>query len=106
MRVQKCYRWYCVISWSFWIITILLAFLSGGPYEVHNLDFYHFVVKLSVVSFTSVLIPVHPVLFVWSLISSIKHKHEADIVFNVCSILVTTILAFFVIAYHAWLVGA
>ena len=106
MCVQKCYIWYCVATWSLWCIAILLAVVTGGPYNVQNASVYQFVLTLSRISFVSALIPVHPILFVICLCYSIKHKYENDTVFNICSILFTSLLAVFVMAFYAFMIGA
>ena len=105
MRIQKCYIGYCAITWLLWITTLVLVPISGGAFDVHNEALYHFVNKLSNISVLISWLPVHPVLFILSLVSSIKNKRKGYIAFNIFSILFTTILAFAILGFHVWLIG-
>ena len=106
MRIQKCYMWYCIATWSVWSLSILLAIAIGGGYNIQNIPLYQFVLTISRISFISTFVPIHPILFIISLCSSIKHKRESHIVFNICSILFTSLLAIFVFAYYAYMIAA
>ena len=105
MRIQKCYMGYCAVTWLLWITTLVLVPISGGAFDVHNEALYHFVNKLSNISVLISWVPVHPVLFILSLVSSIKNKRKGYIAFNILSILFTTILAFAILGFHVWLIG-
>lgn len=105
MRIQKCYIGYCAVTWLLWITTLVLAVISGGAFDVHNEALYHFVFKLSCTSVLLSWIPVHPIFFVFSLISSMKNKRKSYTVFNIFSIVLTTILAFAIIISHVFLTG-
>lgn len=106
MRVQKCYIWYCVATWSVWSISILLAIVTGGGYNIQNIPLYQFVLTISRISLISTLVPIHPILFIISLCSSIKHERKNHVIFNICSILFTSLLAFFVLVYYAYMIAA
>jgi len=105
MRIQKCYIGYCSVTWLLWITTLVLAVISGGAFNIHNEALYYFVNKLSNISVLTSWIPVHPVLFVLSLVSSIKNKQKGYTAFNIASIIFTTILAFVLLVRHVWLIG-
>ena len=106
MRIQKAYIWYCIATWSVWGISILLAIVTGGGYNVQNIPLYQFVLTISLISFISTFVPIHPILFIISLCSSIKHKREGHIIFNICSILSTSLLTVFVWAYYVYMIAA
>jgi len=105
MRIQKSYIWYCGATWLLWVATLMLAAFSGGAFDVHNESLYHFVTKISSVSFLISWIPVHPILFILSIVSSVKNKRHGYTVFNVISIILTTILAISILGCHVWLIG-
>ena len=105
MRIQKCYIGYCAITWLLWITTLILVPISGGAFDVHNEALYYFVNKLSNISVLISWIPIHPIFFILSLISSIKNKRKGFTAFNIVSIILTTILAFAILGNHVWLMG-
>ena len=105
MRVQKTYIGYCIVTWFLWITTFILSIISGNAFEVHYETLYQFTITLSSVSLLISLIPVHPILFIFALISSIKNKRKGYIAFNIFSILLTTVLAATVLGFHVWLIG-
>ena len=105
MRIQKCYIGYCAVTWLLWITTLVLVPISGGAFDVHNEALYYFVNKLSNISVLISWIPIHPILFILSLISSIKNKCTGYTTFNIVSIILTTILAFAILGNHVWLMG-
>lgn len=105
MRIQKCYVGYCAITWLLWIATLGLVPISGGAFDVHNETFYCFVNNLSNISLLISWVPVHPVLFILSLVTSIKNRRKRYIVFNISSIIITTILAISILGNHIWLIG-
>ena len=106
MRIQKCYIWYCIATWSLWGISILLALATGGGYNIQDIALYQFVLTISSIALVSAFIPIHPILFIIALCFSIKHKRWNHIVFNICSILFTSLLAFCVLAHYAYMIGA
>ena len=105
MRIQKCYVGYCAVTWLLWFTTLVLVPISGGAFDVHNEALYYFVNKLSNISVLISWIPIHPILFILSLISSIKNKCTGYTTFNIVSIILTTILAFAILGFHVWLTG-
>ena len=105
MRIQKCYIGYCAVTWLLWIATLVLVLISGGAFDVHNKALYHFVNKLSNISVLLSWLPIHPILFILSLISSIKNKRKGYTSFNIISIGLTTILAIAILGCHVWLIG-
>ena len=106
MRIQKGYVWYCGISWFLWGAIIILTLIACDGYHVHNLSLYRFLPNLSAPILLISLIPVHPILSVISLASSIKHKRNGYLTFNIISMILTPILWLFCLAIHAILVGA
>ncbi len=105
MRIQKYYIWYCAAIWFLWITTIILALLSGSAFNIHNEALYYFVNKLSGVSLLLTWIPIHIFLFIPSIIYSIKNKCKKLTVFNLFSIIITTILSISVLICHVWHIG-
>ena len=105
MRIQKCYIGYCAVTWLLWIITIVLVPVSGSSFDVQNEALYYFVNKLSNISVLISWIPVHPVLFILSLISSIKNKRKGYTVLNIACFIFTALLAFAILGNHVWLIG-
>lgn len=105
MRIQKCYIGYCIATWILWITTLILAAFSGGAFDVHNEALYYIVLGLSSASVLLSWIPIHPVLFIRSLVSSIKNKREGYTSFNIFSIILTTILATAILGCYVWLTG-
>ena len=106
MRIQKCYVWYCGISWFLWGAIIILTAIACAGYHVHHPALYRFLPNLSSPILLISLIPVHPVLSVISLASSIKNKRNGYLTFNIVSMILTPILWLFCLAIHAILVGA
>ena len=106
MRIQKGYVWYCGISWFLWGAIIILTLIACDGYHVLNPMLYRFLPKLSSPLLLISLIPVHPVLSVISLVSSIKNKQNGHITFNIISMILTPILWFVFLSYHAVLMGA
>ena len=106
MRIQKCYVWYCGISWFLWGAIIILTAIACTGYHVHHPAMYRFLPNLSAPILLISLIPVHPVLSVISLVSSIKNNRNGYITFNIISAILTPILWVFFLAYHAVLMGA
>ena len=70
MRIQKCYVWYCGISWFLWGAIIILTLIACAGYHVHHPALYRFLPNLSAPILLISLIPVHPILSVISLASS------------------------------------
>ena len=106
MRIQKGYVWYCGISWFLWGAIIILTAIACAGYHVHHPALYRFLPNLSSPILLISLIPVHPVLSVISLASSIKSKRNGYLTFNIVSMILTPILWLFCLAIHAILVGA
>ena len=103
MRIQKCYVWYCGISWFLWGAIIILTAIACDGYHA---ALYRFLPKLSAPLGIISLIPVHPVLSAISLVSSIKTNQNGYIAFDIISMILTPILWVFFLAYHAVLMGA
>ena len=105
MRIQKCYVGYCAVTWLLWLATLILAAFSGNAFDVHNESLYYVVNKLSSAALLLSWLPIHPILFILSLVSSIKNKREGYTSFNIFSIILTTILAIAILGCHVWLIG-
>lgn len=105
MRVQKTYLWYCGISWTLWLITIILTFFSGNAFDVHNEALYNFTNTLSNVMVLISWIPLHPILCMIALHHSNKNNHVSYSLFNGLSLVFTTVLAFLLFLNHIRLTG-
>ena len=105
MRIQKCYIGYCAVTWLLWITTLVLVPISGGAFDVHNEALYYFVNKLSNISVLISWIPVHPVLFILSLIFSVKNRKKGYTVLNITCFILTAVLAVAILGNHVWLIG-
>lgn len=105
MRIQKCYIGYCIATWLLWVTTLILTEISGGAFDIHNETLYYFNYKLYGVSLLLSWIPIHPVMFIISLIYSIKNKRAGYISFNGISIIISTMLAVAILGSYVWLIG-
>jgi hypothetical protein len=83
----------------------VLAAFSGGVFDIHNLELYYFVNKLSNISGLISFLPVHPILFILSLISSIKYTQKGFAAFHIASIIFTFFWGIAVSVCHTWLIG-
>ncbi len=93
MRIQKCYIGYCIATWSLWGIALILGLLSGPAYNIRCEALWPVAYEFTRICVIISWIPVHPVLFIWALISSLRHHREGHTSFNIFSMMLTTILA-------------
>ena len=105
MRIQKTYIGYCICTWCLWCLPPLLSLFCGNAYIATNIAFFNFTSKFAAIALVVSWIPMHPVLFVAALISSMKHKRHNHVSFNIFSFLFTTIVAFFYLVFYVWLCG-
>ena len=100
MRMQKCYMGYCVVMWILWLITLIsVAFVKI------NWDFYPVAVFLSSATTWVVLIPVHWLLGIWTLVSSVKNRRKKHTSFNVVSMCVNALGGMLMLVLYMGLVG-
>ena len=100
MRIQKCYIGFCIVMWVLWLITSILIQLVGTSW-----DFYSIAVFFSYVAIGFVLIPVHWILGIWALVSSIKHQRGTHTTFNVVSMCVNGFGGILMLVLYMGLVG-
>ena len=100
MRIQKCYIGYCIVMWVLWIITSIFIQLVGTSW-----DFYSIAVSFSYIAIWVVLIPVHWILGIWALVSSIKHQRGTHTTFNVVSMCVNGFGGILMLVLYMGLVG-
>lgn len=105
MRVQKIYKWYCYVTWVLWLVTLILIFFSGSAYDVRIPQLHRFTVSLSRIPLLISLIPVHPVLCIAAMVSSVRAGRGRETIFHLISFVFTTILVVFLYAYYVWLTG-
>ena len=101
MKIFVVYKWDCFIRWGLFGLVALLAFLSSDAVALidnptalsaFTLLFYLF-------------IPIHPILWLISLIFSIKNKQVPRIVFCVIAPIVSIVFLFFLIIMHVVMTG-
>ena len=101
MKIFIVYKWDCIIRWVLFGLVALLAFLSSDLINLidaptglsgFTLLFYLF-------------IPIHPILWLISLIFSIKNKQVPRIVFCIIAPILSIIFLFFLIIMHVVMTG-
>ena len=101
MKIFVVYKWDCIIRWSLFGLVVLLVFLSGDTLALIDKP-----IALSAFTLLFYLfIPVHPILWLISLIFSIKNKQAPRIVFCVIAPIVSIICLFFLIIMHVLMTG-
>ena len=100
MRIQKSYTGYCIAMWALWIITSIFIQLVGISW-----DFYSIAVSFSYVAIWVALIPVHWILGIWALVSSIKNQRGVHTTFNVVSMCVNFFSGILMLILYMGLVG-
>lgn len=92
MKIFKVYKWDCIISWILGGLSLLdVAIMRNGDFLFTQGVIYYFYY----------LIPVHLVLWLIALISSIKNKQVSSITFCAVSPLISIIALFFIILFFA-----
>jgi hypothetical protein len=91
MRIQKCYVGYCIALWALWLVAICAIALVGI-----SRDFYPASISISIVTTWATLIPVHWVLGVCAMLSSLK-KQTKYTNFNITSMAVNVFVGLFVL---------
>ncbi len=101
MKIFVVYKWDCIIRWGLFGLVVLFTLLSSDSIALidnptglsaFTLLFYLF-------------IPVHPVLWLISLIVSIKNKQVSRIVFCVIAPIVSIVFLFFLVVVHVAMTG-
>ena len=92
MRIQKCYVGYCIAMWAFWLVAICAMALAGL-----NRDFYPASMSIAIVTTWVILTPVHWVLGVCAMLSSLKKKQTKYTNFNITSMAVNVFVGLFVL---------
>ena len=100
MRIQKCYMWYCIAMWTLWLTTLIVTELVGISW-----DFYPAAESFSYVSTWVVLIPVHWMLGIWALVSSVKNQQAKHTSFNIVSMCVNALGGILMLVLYMGLVG-
>ena len=101
MKIFKVYKWDCIISWVLFGLLAVLFFLYDAcgvidsPITVSGLNIVYFFF----------LIPVHLILWLISVIFSIKDKQIPAIIFCFLSPIVSAALVFFLIIIHVSITG-
>ncbi len=101
MKIFIVYKWDCIIRWVLFGLVALLAFLSSDAIELIDNP-------ITLSAFTLLLylfIPIHPILWLISLIFSIKNKQVPRIVFCVIAPVVSIIFLLVLIIIHVAITG-
>lgn len=101
MKIFVVYKWDCIIRWGLFGLVALLAFLSGDAVALIDNP-------IALSGFTLLFylfIPIHPILWLISLIFSIKNKQVPRIVFCVIAPIVSIVFLFFLIIMHVVMTG-
>ena len=101
MKIFKVYKWDCIISWIlFGLLAILFCLYEG--FEVIDCPI---LVSGSSLVYYLFLIPVHLILWLISVIFSIKDKQLPAIIFCFISPIVSVAFTFFIIIIHVYITG-
>ena len=101
MKIFIVYKWDCIIRWVLFGLVALLAFLSSDAIELIDNP-----ITLSAFSLLIYLfIPIHPILWLISLIFSIKNKQVPSIVFCVIAPVVSIFFLLILIIIHVAITG-
>ena len=105
MRIQKCYIWYCFVTWSLWGISIILSLCARTDLGTTNTSLFPIALIFSKLSIFIYFLPFQLILFILSLIRTIKQKNGNGIAFSIGLFIITTVFSFFLIVTHVWLTG-
>ena len=101
MKIFIVYKWDCIIRWVLFGLVALLAFLSSDAIGLienpPTLSAFSLLIYL--------FIPIHPILWLISLILSIKNKKASSIVFCIIAPILSIIFLFFLIIMHVVMTG-
>lgn len=101
MKIYIVYKWDCIIRWGLFGLVVLLALLASEPIALIDNP-----ITLSVFTlFFYLFIPIHPILWLISLILSIKNKKASSIVFCVIAPIVSIIFLLILIIMHVAMTG-
>lgn len=99
MKIFQIYKWDCIIRW----ILFGLAAFVGILYGMELIPSYP--IPLSGLPLLLYLIPVHPILWLISIILTIKNKKIPAIVFSCIAPVVSIAFLFFLIIIHVGITG-
>lgn len=101
MKIFIFYKWDCFIRWGLFGIVVLLALLSGESIALIDRP----IVLSAFTLLFYLFVPIHPILWLLSLIFSIKYKQVWRIIFCVIAPIVSVICLFFLIIMHVAMTG-
>ncbi len=99
MVMYKIYKWDCIIRWVLLVLAAFVWFLYGTG----SVAFYP--TQLSGLPLLLYLVPIHPILWLISIIVSIKDKIIPAIVFNCIAPIVSIAFLFLLIIIHVNITG-
>lgn len=99
MVMYKIYKWDCIVRWILLVLAAIFWFLYG----TNVVSTYP--TPLSGLPLLLYLIPVHPVLWLISIIVSIKNKKIPAIIFNCIAPIVSIAFLFLLIIIHVGVTG-
>ena len=99
MVMYKVYKWDCIVRWILLVLAAFVWFLYG----TNIVPTYP--TPLSGLPLLLYLIPIHPVLWLISIIVSIKNKKIPAIVFNCIAPIISVAFLFLLIIIHVDITG-
>ena len=92
MKIQNFYKWYCITTWSLWLLFITLSILSEELLNGDQVLLSAFTFFLFLPSIFVAVVPAQPILFGISFAFSIKNQSTKYIIFDALSLLISAIL--------------
>ena len=105
MRSQRIYTGYSVLIWFVILIFFILMYFSGNAYDVRNEALYLMICQLSRWIALILLIPIRTVLCIIASVQSARRQMQKQVVFNIATFFITSILIFVWFAYYCLLNG-
>ncbi len=99
MKIFKIYKWDCIVRWILFVSAAFVWFFFGTN------EGFHYPTPLSGLPLLLYLIPIHPVLWLISIIVSIKNKKIPAIVFDCIAPVISIAFLFFLIIIHVDVTG-
>ena len=101
MKIFIVYKWDCIIRWGLFGLVVLLVLLSSDSIALIDNP----IVLSAFTLLFYLFIPIHLVLWLISLIFSIKNKQVPHIVFCAIAPIVSIVFLFFLIIIHVAMTG-
>ena len=103
-KFTKIHKWYCVATWSLWIVSLCISSIYTNFVE-YNQRIPYFASILNAISLVISLVPVHPILSILSIIASVQEKMIKYLIFSIVSIVITCYLSYRLLVNMIWFMG-